>query len=322
MPPASTRFQRLERNGHGFTLEIWPRAGAGTMLFYPGSMLSPRQYRTLMGALRDAGLAVAGLHLEGHGVNPHRSGFTFASLLADGLFAERWLNDAGLGPVAVCGHSQGGILAVAHAAASGTLTAAFALCAILPQMPRAIELTRFARLAAQRARLERAIRCLGNALPWLPVPLSGYLSLRRVLAGHRELRMDRRGCRRTYPLGFLASLFTAAIRPELKCPFTLYNARDDALFTPSLAQNFFAKIHAPEKTLVWLPAGGHLAPMSPWLAAFVARDAAAACAGLGMDVRLETGPRTEPEHGGTFHGLCRRSGRPGKSGQQVCRHTS
>lgn len=287
MSPAPVRFQRLERNGHCFTLELWPKPGAGTVLFYPGTMLSPRHYRTLLAALREAGLGVAGLHLEGHGVNPHRGGFTFASLLEDGLLAERWLHEAGLGPVAVSGHSQGGILAVAHAARSATLTAAFAICAILPQMPRAIELTRFARFARERDRLERAIVRLGRALPWLPVPLAAYLSLGRVLAGHGELAMARGGARHTYPLGFLASLFSARIGTELNCPFRLYNARDDALFTPSLAREFFNEIHAPEKTLVWLPGGGHLAPMMPARAAFMARDAAVVCAGLGMTLRLE-----------------------------------
>lgn len=287
MPPATTPiFRRLERKGHSITLEIWPNAGAGTMLFYPGTMLSPRQYRPLMNALREAGLAVAGLHLEGHGVNPHRGAFTFASLLEDGLMAERWLNEEGLGPVAVCGHSQGGILAVAHAASSGTLTAAFAICAILPQMPRAIELTRFAPLSRQRARLERAIARLATVLPLLPVPFPCYLSPRRVLAGHGKLCMDRRGSRLAYPLSFLSSLFSASVGTRLRCPFRLYNARDDALFTPSLALDFFHAVRAPEKSLVWLQNGGHLAPMSPRRGIFIARDAAAMCAGLGMALRL------------------------------------
>ena len=303
MSPASARFQRLVRNGHSFTLELWPNPGAGSVLFYPGTMLSPRHYRTLLAALRRSGLAVTGLHLAGHGVNPHKGGLTFASLLEDGLFAERWLHEAGLGPVAVCGHSQGGILTVAHAARSTTLTAAFAICAILPHMPRAIELTRFARFARERDRLERAIVRLGRALPWLPVPLAAYLSLGRVLAGHGELAMPRGGSRYTYPLGFLASLFSARIGTELTCPFRLYNARDDALFTPSLAREFFNAIHAPEKTLVWLPDGGHLAPMMPPRAAFMARDMAAVCAGLGMELHLEAAGPTKTQARRHFYGL-------------------
>lgn len=286
MPAPAPHFQRLERNGHRFTLELWANPGAGTMLFYPGTMVSPRQYRPLMEALHGAGFAVAGLHLEGHGVNPHGSGFTFASLLEDGLIAERWLWARGLGPVAVCGHSQGGILAVAHAGVSGTLTAAFALCAILPQMPEAIGLTRFAPLAARRERLERAIAALGRALPWFPMTLGCYLSLSRVLAGHGRLRVDRRGSRWSYPLGFLASLFTARVANTLLCPFRLYNASNDALFTPELARAVFQELRAPEKKLVWLGGGGHLAPMAPEYAAFIARDAAAVCSGLGLPLRL------------------------------------
>lgn len=286
MRPVAPRFQRLEHQGRRFTLELWDNPGAGSMLFYPGTMLSPRQYRPLMRALHEAGLAVAGLHLEGHGVNPHGSGFTFATLLEDGLFAERWLHAAALGPVAVCGHSQGGILATAHAASSRTLTAAFAISTILPQMPEAILLTRFARLAPRRERLERAIAALGRVLPRLPLTVSCYLSVRRVLAGHGEVRMDRRGSRLSYPLGFLASLFRARVPPVLLCPFRLYNARDDALFTPELARAVFREIRAPEKSLVWLSGGGHLAPMVPRHAAFIARDAAAFCAGLGMPLRL------------------------------------
>lgn len=296
MPHATLRLQRLRRNGHNLTLEILPNPGAGTLLFYPGTMLSPRQYRPLMTALRDAGFTVAGLHPEGHGVNPHRSGFTFASLLEDGLFAEHWLRNAGLGPVAVCGHSQGGILSVAHAGVSTTLTAAFAICAILPQMPQAIALTRFARLARLRPRLERGIAALGRLLPRLPVPLACYLSPRRVLAGRRNIRIDRRGSRLAYPLGFLASLFSARVSPLLHCPFRLYNARDDALFTPDLARAFLSEIRAPEKTCVWIPGGGHLAPMDPACARFIARDAGAVCAGLGMPLRLEARdtPRATP----------------------------
>ena len=286
MPTPPRHYRRLERDGHNFTLELWPNAGAGTMLFYPGTMLSPRQYDTLMQALHAAGVAVAGLHLEGHGVNPHDSGFTFANLLEDGLLAERWLLTRGHGPVAVCGHSQGGILAVAHAGVSTTLTAAFAICAILPQMPEAIALTRFARFAAHRRRLERAIAALGRHFPRLPLPLACYLSLGRVLAAHGRVRLDKRGSRLTYPLGFLASLFSAQVPARLNCPFRHYNARNDALFTPALARAVYGAIEAPQKSLVWLAGGGHLAPMAADHAAFIARDAAAVCAGLGLPLHL------------------------------------
>lgn len=321
MPHSPPRFQRFKQNRHSFILEVWPNSGAGTMLFYPGTMLSPRQYRPLMVALRNAGLAVAGLHLEGHGINPHRNGFTFTSLLADGLLAERWLHDAGLGPVAVCGHSQGGIFAVAHAGVSSTLTAAFAICAILPQMSQAIALTRFARFAGQRDLLNRSITALGRILPWLPIPLACYLSLRRVLAGRGPLHINRRGSRLTYPLGFLASLFSANVSSRLHCSFRLYNAINDALFTPALARAFFNEIQAPEKRLVWLPDGGHLAPMIPAYADFIANDAGAVCSGLGLPLRLALAPAAPSTdcapiaQRGKFHGIYRRLGWPRQSRQ-------
>lgn len=292
MLPLSPYIQHLERHGHQLALEIWPNPGAGCMLFYPGTMLSPRQYRPLMEAFHQSGLAVAGLHLEGHGINPHCSTFTFDSLLEDGLYAERWLIESGYGPVAVCGHSQGGILAVAHAGISTTLTAAFAICSILPQMPQAIQLTRFAPYASLRNRLERAISSLARIFPRLPVPVAAYLSLHRLSAGHGRICIDRRHSRATYPLSFLDSLFRACIAPNISCPFRLYNALNDALFTPRLALAFYNELAAPEKSLVWLAKGGHLAPMAPAYAAFIARDAAAMCAGKGMPLSLATAATT------------------------------
>lgn len=285
------RLVRLRRASLPFALELCIRPGAGTLLFYPGTMLSPTQYRGLLLAAHDAGLTTAGLHLEGHGVNPHCAGFTFDDLLADGLLAEAWLHDQGLGPVAVCGHSQGGILALAHAAASTTLSAAFALCAVFPQMAEAITLTRFAMLARHRAALERAIARAAAVLPRLPLPLACYLSAGRVLAGHCGLRFSRRRCRFTYPLGFLASLFLARVPTRLNCPFWLFNARDDALFTPRLATAVFNLVRAPQKHLVWLPRGGHLAPMNPRLGRFLARSMAACCAGRGMPLLLGAADR-------------------------------
>lgn len=111
-------YTTLKRDRRSVTIELWPNAGAGLMLFYPGTMLSPFQYRPMLAALHEAGFAVAGLHLTGHGLNPHAVRFSFEDLLQDGLDAEEWLRDTGFTRIAVCGHSQGGILTLAHAAAS------------------------------------------------------------------------------------------------------------------------------------------------------------------------------------------------------------
>ena len=295
MPRYPVQYHTLRGGRHGLILELWPNAGAGTMLFYPGTMLSPWQYRPLLAALREAGFAVAALHLTGHGLNPHSVGFTFDDLLRDGLEAERWLHDAGLGPLAVCWHSQGGILTLAHAASSRHLAAAFPICGILPQQSEAIALTLFRPLAARRQKLMAVINALARRMPRLPLPVPAYLSLRRISAGARHIRANRRKSRSTYPLAFLASLFNARLSPRLHCPLYFFNAWDDALFTPALAQSTFDLLRAPRKRLIWLPGGGHLAAMNPPACRYLARTAAAACAGLGLPLRLESPDAPSPD---------------------------
>lgn len=293
-------YHRLRRQGRSLTIEFWPRAGAGVMIFYPGTMLSPFQYRPLLSALHEAGFAVAALHLTGHGLNSHRVGFTFDDLLRDGRDAEEWLRKAGFGPVAVCGHSQGGILTLAHAAASRGLTAAFPICGVLPQMAEAISLTLFHRLAARRERLMAGINALASSLPRLALPVPAYLSLRRITSGARRTVISKHKSRLSYPLGFLASLFNARLSPRLHCPLYFFSAGNDALFTPELTRATFSLLEAPAKKLLWLPGGGHLAAMNPPLCRYMARTAAAACAGLGLPLRLE---RQEPVTGENAHGI-------------------
>lgn len=270
-------------------LELRPNAGAAAMLFYPGTLLSPYQYRPLLAALRETGLAAAALHLTGHGRNRHHVGFRFATLLEDGLYAENWLRREGYGPVAVCGHSQGGILTLAHAAASGTAAAAFPITGVLPQTPEAFGLTRFAGPAARREAIAGSVAALARILPRLPMPVQFYLSMRRISAGARRTVISRRRMRLAYPLAFLDSLFRTEVPPRLHCPLCFFSARDDALFTPEITQATFARLEAPSKRLVWLPGGGHLAAMNPPLCRFIARTTAAVCAGSGLPLRLEYG---------------------------------
>lgn len=257
------------------------------MLFYPGTMLSPFQYRPLLAALREAGFAVAALHLTGHGLNPHNVGFTFDDLLHDGLEAEQWLHDAGLGPLAICGHSQGGILTLAHAAASRRLTAAFPLCGVLPQQDEAISLTLF-RPAGRAARKTDGRHQRSDPSRAAPAPAGARLSF-PAPDQCRSAPYPGQPAQKPFELSsaFLASLFNARLSPRLRCPLYLFNARDDALFTPTLALSTFDLLHAPYKRLIWLPHGGHLAAMNPLLCRYMARTASAACAGLGLPLRLE-----------------------------------
>lgn len=78
-----------------------------------------------------------------------------------------------------------------------------------------------------------AINALARRVPRLPLPVPAYLSLCRISAGARHIRVNRRKSRSSYPLAFLASLFNARLSPRLRCPLYLFNAEDDALFTPT-----------------------------------------------------------------------------------------
>ena len=256
------------------------------MLFYPGTMLSPLQYRPMIVALQQAGFAVAAVHFTGHGLNRHSVSFSFDDLRQNCLDAEAWLRDAGHSHIAVCGHSQGGILALAHAAASPGLTAAFPITGVLPQMREAIYLTRFAGLADRRADIERIFCTLARWLPWLPMPLQAYLDSWRIISGARRTVSNRRKTRLAYPLSFLASLFNTRLPEGLRCPLYFFSAQNDALFTPAIIQATFDCLKAPSKKLVWLPGGGHLAAMNPPLCRFMARTAASVCAGLGLPLHL------------------------------------
>ena len=157
-------------------------------------------------------------------------------------------------------------------------------------MREAIYLTRFAALADRRQKIEALFASLARWLPRLPLPLHAYLAPGRILAGARRTVTNRHKARFSYPLQFLASLFNAHLPTAMRCPVCVFSARNDALFTPAIIQATFDSLEAPAKKLVWLPGGGHLAAMNPPLCRFMARTAAACCAGLGLPLHLEGSP--------------------------------
>lgn len=273
-------FERLE--GQNCVIEIWP--AGDPILFYPGTMLASGHYEVILRSLRDAGLTVVALHFSGHGLAIKSKATTFDAMEEEAWAAEDWAF-ARFGVCAACGHSQGGILALARAGKSAKLAAAFSICAAFPQREDAIELTRFAPLRRRREELLAGVRWLARRFPRLPIPLPLYLPVRNLLAGKlKPVYMGSDAGRVSYPLEFLASLFSLRIEPELRCPWFLFSARDDALFTPKIIKGVFETARAPRKELIWLPTGGHMAPFNPGLAAFLARSIACACAGLGFSL--------------------------------------
>lgn len=259
---------------------------ASTVIFFPGTMASPWQYSYLLDEIQQAGLNVVSPHFPGHGYCRKEPVPSFAKMLELGLDAEKWLLRQGLGPVVVAGHSQGAIQALGHAGTSRQVKAAFPVSAIFPQMPEAIEATRFACQATKFDKLLAFINASARSLPFLPVPWFVYLQASRIKKGSGKIMMPAQTMRSSYPLTFIASLFSARVAEQANCPVWLINAKDDALFTPDLTRKTFARLRASAKTMVWLESGGHLAAVEQHGSKFVARRIAAACSSLGLPINL------------------------------------
>ncbi|WP_297259327.1 alpha/beta fold hydrolase [uncultured Desulfovibrio sp.] len=302
--PFCPAFRRVPLSSHkgGALLDYWPREGAATVLFVPGTMLGPLQYRVFLHALYEQGLAVAALHLTGHGATRHILSFRLPQLLDDLRQAVVHLRQRHSGPLLLCGHSQGGIMTLALACGGSLpdgngrhiafapldgVAAFFAVSAVFPQHDDIMRLTLFAPLLAHRHRIQEKLLRLARRFPALPLPLFSYLSPRRLLAGHGSIDLPLAGRRLTYPLGLLADLLALRLNEMTARPFFLLGARNDALFTPDILQATLDRLDAPHKALHLLPTGGHMLLMQRG----TAREAAAflalnACA---LDLPLQCG---------------------------------
>ena len=170
--------------GAPVVLSVW-RAGPGApaVVFLPGTMTHPLLYEELCDGLALAGFTVVGLHGQGHGKSPRvRRPLTFGTLLANARDAVAWARAHVSEQVVVCGSSQGGVLAMAVAAAEPQLTAVVAHNVLDPQLADSLLITRFPPrelpthsqlqngLAQRRnvfRRLKEQIKMLGDEVPVL-----------------------------------------------------------------------------------------------------------------------------------------------------------
>src|SRR5690242_20096834 len=98
------------------------------VVFLPGTMTHPLFYEEFLDALNRTGVTVVGVHSQGHGKSPRvRRPLTFPTLVTNARDAVAWTRREFPGrPVAVLGSSQGGIVAMALAAAGERLDAVLA----------------------------------------------------------------------------------------------------------------------------------------------------------------------------------------------------
>jgi alpha-beta hydrolase superfamily lysophospholipase len=263
--PREIRYSEPEIAAAGakIRLSVWHAADdAPAVVFLAGTMVHPLFYRDLLEALAHEGFNVVGVHFREHGLS-RRDGklFGLEDLVADARRGVEYARSRFAGPVLVLGSSQGGILALAIAAEDPGLAVAVAHNVLLPQLPETICVTRFPGwLAAMHRPLRGLLRVGGRLLPRLPVPWWLYLDGRKVFrvpATRARFTSDPLA-RTSYPLHFIASLFTATIPDRCRSPLVLVSATGDPLFPLEYERRVFDRITAPEKELLVLSLDHHL----------------------------------------------------------------
>ncbi|MEG2173519.1 MAG: alpha/beta fold hydrolase [Desulfovibrionaceae bacterium] len=282
---------QIHSGGVPVVLSVWARdSAATTLVFYPGTMSCPLYYQRFLQVLVDQGFNVVGLHPLSHGKSPRiKKIFTFEDILGNGRDTLTWAHAHFSGPVVLAGHSQGGILALAHACGpqNSPLAAVFLLCTLLPDHPRAIEVTLFKPLARWYKGLLRGICRLARLVPRAPICIPMYLSLFRICHGGKGADLSGGTVRFSYPLAFIASLFTTNLEKatqagNITCPVDVITARNDALFTQDFMECLFAQLAARDKKMFIVSGGGHMAPLVPTYAAEIATHIGRRCAELGL----------------------------------------
>ncbi len=267
-------------------LENHPKAV--TVLFYPGTMASPLMYPTLLQELYRLGCNVVAIHPLSHGLSPKvKKNFVFNDILQNGRDAEVWIKNHFQGPVVACGHSQGGILALAHSINNPNIAATFPIGTLLMHQPWAIDITHFKSLRGHEEKLLNILHKASKFFPRLPIPFFAYLAPSKILAKAYKVYAPRKGCRATYPLCYIYSLFSADLSKaceanSIKCPVILISPKDDELFPLAIMKQVIESIKAPQKKLIPIMGGGHLAAVSKYYAPHMAAHIAAECAGLGL----------------------------------------
>lgn len=266
--PAAYREAVITSAGAPIVLSVWDgEPGRPAVVFLPGTMTHPLFYEEFLDAVNRAGVTVVGVHGQGHGKSPRvRLPLTFTTLVTNARDALAWTRHEFHGvPLAVLGSSQGGIVAMALAAAGERLDAVFAHNIVDPTLPSTIEITRLPRWTSHiYPALRAGLAAGGRLLPRMPVPFDAYLDMDRVVRNPDYadyFRTDPLGLR-SYPLGFMASLLAADLSGmrdgSITCPVIVIAGSGDPLFPLSYTREVYAGIVAPAKELLVVDSGAHL----------------------------------------------------------------
>jgi alpha-beta hydrolase superfamily lysophospholipase len=257
----------VESAGALIALSVWRgESDAPCVVFLPGTMTHPLFYEEFLDGLARAGFNVVGVHFQGHGKSPRvRRLFSFDDLVQNAFDAVRYANGRFGGDALVLGSSQGGVIAAALAAKGSQVKAVFVHNVLDPSLPESIRITRFpAWLQAYHKTILGGMRAVASALPRLEIPVGLYLDDRRVFGEEltrEQFYLDPLALN-SYPLYFLASLFSADMRflttGEISCPVVIVASTGDELFPLDYVRTIYERIVAPEKEMLLFELDRHL----------------------------------------------------------------
>jgi len=228
------------------------------IVFIPGTMTHPLFYDDFLTLLAGAGFNVAGVHLLSHGKSPREKMlFTFADMLQNIMDTISYCIDNISSDVILLGSSQGGILSLAAAGMDSRIKAVFPNNVLIPSLSSSIYITRFPRfLKPFHKPLTSIMKFAARIAPGLQLPPTFYLDFDRVSRSKAliDLFFSDPLNLASYPLCFLASLFTADLKSvsdgSIKCPVVVIASTGDTLFPYDYCLEVYEKIAAPQKEML------------------------------------------------------------------------
>jgi alpha-beta hydrolase superfamily lysophospholipase len=257
----------IDARGVPIALSIWKgNPDAPCIVFLPGTAVHPLFYEELLDGLSRAGFNVVGVHFQEHGKSPRvEQLYAFNTLVQNGRDAIRYTAQRFKGPLVVLGSSQGGMVTMSLASSDDLIVAVFAHNIVDPHMDDSIRITSFPPwLRPFHGIVVSAITFAAKLAPHLQVPIRFYLSEERVFRTDWMREQYRRDPLKlsSYPLYFLASLFSADMRSlysgRIRCPVVVIASIGDPLFPFDYIQRVYQQIKAPSKELLVFDLHNHL----------------------------------------------------------------
>lgn len=257
----------IESAGTRIALSLYAAGeGCPCIVFIPGTMTHPLFYDDFLSLLAGSGYNVAGVHLLCHGKSPREKKlFTFSDMVQNVRDTVTYCLDNISKNVIVMGSSQGGILSLAAAGTDDRIKAVFPHNILIPSLKNSISVTSFPRfLKPFNGALTAIMRLAARVAPGTQIPLTFYLELDRVSRSKDliDLFFSDPLNLTSYPLCFLASLFTADLKSisngSIKCPVIVIASTGDTLFPYDYCLEVYEKIAAPHKEMLVFDEPYHL----------------------------------------------------------------